>query len=285
MNRRFFSGSFALFAGALIGAATLLAQQRPPLKAIEGFTDTPMQPNGKWHVHDPNRPLPPVVTPGATFSHMAPPPSDAVVLFDGTDLSKWRGSGGPPQWKVENGYMETVPKTGPLRTRDEFGDFQLHLEFATPAEVTGRGQGRGNNGVNIYGRYELQILDSYENYTYADGGAAAIYGQWPPLVNASKKPGEWQTYDIIWEGPRWDADGKLTRKASLTVLHNGVAVHNKQELWGNTGWKIVGNYNRPHPPRGPIELAEHGNAVRFRNIWIRPLGTYDQGEAAGAGGP
>lgn len=276
MNRRVISGIASLSVAALIGAGTLLAQQKPPLKANEGFTDTPMQPNGKWHVHDPSRPVPPVVTPGEAFSHMAPAPSDAVVLFDGKDLSKWQGDKGEPQWKVENGYMETMPKTGAIRTKEEFGDFQLHLEFATPSQVSGKGQGRGNNGVNIYGRYEVQILDSYENYTYADGGAGAIYGQWPPLVNASKKPGEWQTYDIIWEGPRWDAEGKLTRKASLTVLHNGVAVQNKQELWGNTNWRIVGNYNRPHPSKGPIVLAEHGNAVRFRNIWIRPLGTYDQ---------
>ena len=164
--------------------------------AAEGYTDTPMQPDGKWHVHDPNRPLPRVITPGAIFSHTAPAPSDAVVLFEGKDFSRWRGEKGDVQWKLENGYMETT-RTGRIRTKDEFGDFQLHIEFATPAEVKGNGQGRGNNGVNIYGQYEIQVLDSYNNPTYADGQAAAIYGQTPPLVNASKPPGEWQTYDII----------------------------------------------------------------------------------------
>lgn len=249
-------------------------------RAPEGFTDTPKQPDGKWHVHDPNRPRPPVVTPPERFSQGAQAPSDATVLFDGKDLSKWQGErGAEPKWKVENGYMETT-RTGRLRTKDEFGDFQLHLEFATPEKVEGKGQGRGNNGLNIYGRYEIQILDSYQNETYADGMAGAIYGQTPPLVNASKPPGEWQTYDVIWEGPRWDADGKLTRKASVTVLHNGVVIHHKRELYGNTPYRGVGTYNRPHPPQGFLELYEHGNPVRFRNIWIRPLGEYDRGAGA-----
>jgi 3-keto-disaccharide hydrolase len=243
--------------------------------AAEGYTDTPMQPNGKWHVHDPNRPQPKVVTPGVTFSHLAPAPSDAVVLFDGKDFSKWRGEKGDVQWKLENDYMETT-HTGRIHTKDEFGDFQLHLEFATPSEVKGKGQGRGNNGVNIYGRYEIQVLDSYNNPTYADGQAAAIYAQTPPLFNASKPPGEWQTYDIIWETPRWDNDNKLVKKAYVTVLHNGVVVHHRQELCGYTNHREVGNYDHPHPPKGFIELYEHGNPVRFRNIWIRPLGEYDQ---------
>jgi Domain of Unknown Function (DUF1080) len=240
----------------------------------EGFKDTPMLPGGKWHVHDPDRPLPPLVTPGKTFSHEAPPPSDAIVLFDGKDLSKWKGEKGDPQWKVENGYVETT-KTGRIRTKDEFGDFQLHLEFATPTQVVGKGQGRGNNGVNIFGRYEIQILDSFDNKTYSDGGAAAIYGQYPPLVNASKPPGEWQTYDIIFEAPRWDESGKLTNKARATVLHNGVVVHHGTELLGRTGWRVMPKYDdKPQPPKGFIELYEHGNPVRFRNIWIRPLGQY-----------
>ena len=165
-------------------------------------------------------------------------------------------------------------------TADEFGDFQLHIEWATPQKVEGDGQGRGNNGLNVYGRYEVQILDSFENITYADGQAGAIYGQTPPLVNASRPPGEWQTYDVVWEGPRWDQSGKLTRKGSLTVLHNGVVIHNKRELYGNTPYRSLGNYDQPHPPRGYIELYEHGNPVRFRNIWVRPLGEYDQATAA-----
>jgi hypothetical protein len=246
-----------------------------PAAAAEGYTDTPMQPDGKWHVHDPNRPKPHVVTPGARFSQEAPAPSDAVVLFDGTDFSKWTGEKGEVRWKLESGYMETT-STGRIHTKDQFGDFQMHLEFATPSKVQGKGQGRGNNGVNIYGRYEIQVLDSYNNETYADGQAAAIYGQTPPLVNASNPPGEWQTYDIIWESPRWDESGKLVKKAYLTVLHNGVVVHHRRELMGYTNHREYGNYDKPHPPKGYIELYEHGNPVRFRNIWIRPLGEYDQ---------
>jgi len=260
-------------------AAALLASLTLPTLtafAAEGYTDTPMQPDGKWRVHDPARPKPRVVTPGATFSQGVPAPSDAVVLFDGTDFSKWQGQRGDEvKWKLENGYMETT-KTGRIRTKDEFGDFQLHLEFATPAKVEGSGQGRGNNGVNIFGRYEIQVLDSYQNETYADGQAAAIYGQTPPLVNASRPPGEWQTYDIIFEGPRWDDAGKLVKKAYLTVLHNGVVVHHRRELYGHTPFRALGNYDRPHPPKGYLELYEHGNPVRFRNIWLRPLGEYDQ---------
>jgi hypothetical protein len=261
-----------LFAFTLAAAAVLVS----PARAAEGYTDTPLVPDSKWHVHDPNRPQPRIVTPGKMFSHAAPAPSDAVVLFEGKDFSKWQGEkGADVKWKIEDGYMETT-HTGRIRTKDEFGDFQLHLEFATPSKVEGKGQGRGNNGVNIYGRYEIQVLDSYENQTYPDGQASAIYGQTPPLVNASKPPGEWQTYDIIWEGPRWDEAGKLVKKAYVTVLHNGVVVHHRRELYGNTGHRTAPSYNRPHPPKGFLELYEHGNPVRFRNIWIRNLGEYDK---------
>jgi hypothetical protein len=244
-------------------------------RAAEGYTDTPMQPDGKWHVHDPARPKPKVITPGANFSHGVPAPSDAIVLFDGKDFSHWIGEKGEVKWKLENGYMETT-KSGRIHTKDEFGDCQLHLEFATPSQVVGNGQGRGNNGVNFYGRYEIQVLDSYKNETYADGQCAALYGQSPPLVNASKGPGEWQTYDIIFESPRWDAAGKLVKKAYFTVLHNGVVVHHRRELYGHTPYRALGNYDKPHPPKGFLELYEHGNPVRFRNIWVRPLGEYDQ---------
>jgi len=256
--------------------ASLLALPAVRILAAEGYTDTPMQPDGKWHVHDPDRPKPKIITPPEHFSQGAPAPSDATVLFDGQDFSKWQSEqGGEVKWKIEDGYMETT-KTGRIRTKDEFGDFQLHIEWATPAKVEGNGQGRGNNGVNIYGRYEIQVLDSYNNPTYADGQASAIYGQKPPLVNASKPPGEWQTYDIIWECPRWDESGKLVKKAYVTVLHNGVVVHHRQELYGSTPYRALGNYNRPQPPHGFLELYEHGNPVRFRNIWIRPLGEYDK---------
>ena len=258
---------------ALIATTAFAAEEK---KKNLGYSDTPLIPGTQWHVHDGDRPLPRVITPGAQFSQMANAPSDANVLFDGTDLSKWaHGDGSPAKWKIENGYMEVVPKSGILRTKDKFGDFQMHLEFATPAKVVGNSQGRGNNGVNIFGRYEIQVLDSYENLTYADGQASAIYGQTPPLVNASRKPGEWQTYDIIFEGPRWDAEDKLIKKAHATVLHNGVIVHNRRELVGNTGHRTVGNYNKKQET-GPIELYEHGDPVRFRNIWIRPMGEYDK---------
>ena len=253
--------------------------------AADGYTDTPKQPNGKWHVHDPNRPQPPVVAPGKQFSQTSDAPSDAVVLFDGKDFSRWTDSrGGEVKWKIENGYMEVVPRTGIIRTKDEFGDFQLHIEWATPEKVNPneKGQGRGNNGVNIFGQYEIQVLDSFKNETYADGGAGSMYGQYPPMVNASRGPGEWQTYDIIFEGPRWDEGGKNTRKASITVLHNGVMIHNKTEFFGRTGHRNYGNYDRPGRTKGPIELYEHGNPVRFRNIWIREVKGYDSGAPAPA---
>ncbi|HWN95093.1 MAG TPA: DUF1080 domain-containing protein [Methylomirabilota bacterium] len=243
-------------------------------KTKPGYKDTPLIPGTKWHVHDSDRPQPKVVAPGKTFSLEAPAPSDAIVLFDGTDFSKWKGTKGDVQWKIENGYAETT-KSGVIRTKDEFGDFQLHIEWATPAKVEGSGQGRGNNGLNIFGRYEIQILDSYNNPTYADGQASAIYGQYPPLVNASKPPGEWQSYDVIFEAPLWDADGKLAKKAYVTVLHNGVVVHHRQELFGNSSHRGTPAYGK-RQEKGYIELYEHGNPVRFRNIWIRPLGEYDK---------
>ena len=242
-----------------------------------GYNDTPMIPGTQWHIHDGDRPVPKIITPGATFTHLAPAPSDAIVLFDGTDLSKWQhGEGVAAKWKVQDGYMEVVPKSGVLRTKEKFGDFQLHIEFATPAKVEGSSQGRGNNGVNIWGKYEIQVLDSYNNPTYADGQAGAIYGQTPPLVNASKPPGEWQTYDIIWEGPRWDAENKLASKAHVTVIHNGAVLHHRRELHGPTNHRSIGNYGAKPQTSGPIELYEHGNPVRFRNIWLRPLGEYDK---------
>ena len=256
---------------ALAAVSTQAADQKQL-----GYKDTPLIPGTKWHVHDGDRPQPPIVTPGANFSQNAAAPSDAVVLFDGKDFSKWQGErGSDVKWKIEDGYMETT-KSGRIRTKDEFGDFQMHLEFATPSKVEGSGQGRGNNGVNIFGRYEIQVLDSYNNQTYPDGQAGAIYGQFPPRVNASKGPGEWQTYDIIFEGPKWDEGGKLLKKAHVTVLHNGVILHHRQEILGGTNHRSVGNYDKPQPAKGYIELYEHGNPVRFRNIWIRPLGEYDK---------
>jgi len=197
------------------------------------------------------------------------PPSDAVVLFDGKDLSQWDGG---EQWKVEDGYFVAGP--GSLRSKEVFGDCQLHIEWASAEEVTGSGQGRSNSGVFLMGIYEVQVLDSYENKTYFDGQCGAIYKQHPPLVNASRKPGEWQSYDIIWTAPRFDEEGKLASPAYITVLHNGVLIQNHFELLGDTPFNRAPEY-RPHGEKGPISLQYHGNPVRFRNIWIREIKELD----------
>jgi len=206
-------------------------------------------------------PEPAVVTPGTDGS----PPSDAIVLFDGKDLSQWENGG---KWEVKDGYA--VSKAGGIRTKQEFGSCQLHLEFASPEEIKGSGQGRGNSGVYLCGKYEVQILDSYENETYYDGQCGAIYKQHPPMVNASRKPGEWQSYDIIFNAPKYDGDGKMTKPATITVLHNGVLIQNNFEIQGSTAWHKPPEYDRGGD-KGPISLQFHGNPVRFRNIWIRDI--------------
>jgi len=242
-----------------------------------GYDDTPMLPGSKWKVHDGTRPQPRIVTPGTFSTQKKPgqPPSDAIVLFDGKDSSKWVGrDGGPIQWKVEGGVME-VTRTGDIETKEHFGDCQLHIEWAAPAEVKGESQGRGNSGVFLMGRYEIQVLDGYNNVTYADGITAAIYGQYPPLVNACRKPGEWQTYDIFFVAPRFEGE-KLISPAYATVVHNGVLVHHHQELLGPTGHRTLSSYKEPHPPKGPLRLQDHGDPVRYRNIWVRPLKGYDE---------
>jgi hypothetical protein len=240
-----------------------------PCQDKGGYTDTPSLPGSRWRVHDAERPRPPAVSPGAAPGTGAPPPADAVVLFDGSDLSAWRGRKGPAAWKVASGAME-VDGTGDLESVRHFGDCQLHLEFATPAEAKGAGQGRGNSGVFLFGRYEVQILDSKDNETYADGQCAALYGQFPPDVNACRGPGEWQSYDIVFEAPRFGAGGELLRPARITVFHNGVLVHHHRELLGPTAHRALPRYE-PHGEQGPIRLQDHGNPVRFRNIWVRPL--------------
>ena len=217
----------------------------------------------------PPKKAPAVVTPGTTASD---PPSDAIVLFDGKSLSKWRSTcdGGEAKWQVRDGYMEVVPKTGDIATKEEFGDCQLHVEWASPSVVKGEGQERGNSGVFLMERYEVQVLDSYNNSTYYHGQAGSVYKQYAPLVNASRKPGEWQTYDILFKAPEFDEQGKVTSRARITVLHNGVLIQNNVEIYGNT-W-----HDRPalyiaHGPKGSLKLQDHGDLVRYRNIWIRQL--------------
>jgi 3-keto-disaccharide hydrolase len=227
-----------------------------------------------WPVHDESRPRPVVVAPGTFSSPEEPgrPPSDAVVLFGGKDLSAWKSSkdGGPAPWKVDNGYFEVGRKTGSIETKEAFGDCQLHVEWRAPAPPRGTGQDRGNSGIYLMGRYEVQVLDSYQSETYADGQAAALYGQYPPLVNACRPPGEWQVYDIVFEAPRFDAQGKLLRKARATVFHNGVVVQNATEFMGPTTHKARPPYVA-HPDRLPLSLQDHDHPVRYRNIWIREL--------------
>ena len=202
----------------LSSAALLLLAQAHHADGQLGYTDTPIIPGQKWHVHDSGRPRPRTVTPSSVPGG---PPSDAIVLFDGKDLSKWenqkKGQSSPAAWKVENGYIECVGGTGDLVTKEKFGDIQLHVEWASPVQIEGSSQARGNSGILLMHRYELQVLDSSNNPTYADGQAGAIYGWWPPLVNAAKKPGEWQTYDVVFEAPKFEGD-KLSQPAYLTVF-------------------------------------------------------------------
>ena len=266
----------------LVIAATLaaittnlaLAQEKPKIHEIEidgvaGFQDTPMQPDGKWHVHDPARPQPLVVTPGS-FSENATPPSDAIVLFDGKDLSQWRDkrTGSEVGWSVVDGVA--VSAKGDIVTTNHFGDIQLHLEFKEPVPPKGDGQGRGNSGVFFMGLYEIQVLDCYKNKTYADGATGGIYGQHPALANACRPPGEWQTYDIVFNVPHFDADGKLLSPGYVTVFLNGVMVQNHQAIRGETNWRVPGEYKQ-HRSTGPLALQYHNNSVSFRNIWVRPI--------------
>lgn len=241
---------FALLAVGLLVPGTASAQQ--------------------WPVHSLDRPRPRVVDPGPEPSPM-PPPSDAIVLFAGKDLTEWQSEdGSPAKWIVRDGYVEVLPQSGALRTKRRFGNVQLHLEWAAPTPPSGEGQERGNSGVFLMTHYEIQVLDSYHNDTYADGQAAAVYGQTPPLVNASRPPGQWQTYDIVFHRPRFAADGATRDSARMTLFHNGVLVQDHTII---TGWTVHGSraHYAPHPDRLPLALQDHGNAVRFRDIWVREL--------------
>lgn len=233
-----------------------------------GYTDTPRLPNG-WRVHDAERPRPSIVDPGPAPEGPATIPADAVRLFTGTDLAAFTGRDDKAQWAVRDGAME-VNGTGDIETREEFGDCQLHVEWATPTPPRGESQARGNSGVFFLGRYEVQVLDSFDSRTYADGQAAALYGQTPPLRNACRRPGEWQSYDIVFLAPRFAADGKLTSPARATVFHNGVLVHHDQEFLGATAHRALPQYEA-HSPTGRIRLQDHGDPVRYRNLWVRRL--------------
>jgi len=224
----------------------------------------------RWRQHDIRRPRPPVVEP-AGGAIAAAPPRDAVVLFDGSDLDAWEASaGGPAKWRVVDGCLETVPGAGLIRTKAKFGDLQLHVEWAAPSPPSGTGQDRGNSGVFLMGQFEVQVLDSYKADTYADGQAGAIYGQYPPLANASRPPGQWQSYDIAFRRPRFDAAGTLAEPARITLFHNGILVQNNEAPFGPTSWLKWLPYE-DQGGRGPIALQDHDHPVRYRNLWVREL--------------
>ena len=223
-----------------------------------------------WGVHDMKRPQPSVVTAGTpTCGKTAgTAPSDAIILFDGTNLDAFKSGSGPAKWTVKDGVA--IVNGGDIQTRQNFGDVQMHIEWMIPADRETNGQGGGNSGVFFNNQYEIQILNAFENTTYADGTAGSFYGQHPPLVNPCRPKGSWNVYDIIYTAPRWDEDGKLTAPGRATVLFNGVLVQNNQAFWGSTAHARKATYGDPHGP-GPIRIQDHGDPIRFQNIWVRPL--------------
>jgi hypothetical protein len=249
MNKSVFTTIFALF-----GLVTYLFAQKPAL---------PPEATEVWE------PVPKIVTPGKTNSD---PPSDAIVLFGGSDLSAWvsERDGSFPKWQVENGTFTVVKGTGGIKTKQGFGDVQVHIEWRSPSEVKGEGQGRGNSGLFLMGQYEVQILDSYNNKTYSNGQAASIYKQHVPLANATRPPGEWQTYDVFFTAPRFNKDGHVVSPARVTVIHNGVLVQHNVEIKGGTSYIGIPTY-KAHGDKLPIHLQDHGDPVSFRNIWVREL--------------
>ncbi|HYO82182.1 MAG TPA: DUF1080 domain-containing protein [Bryobacteraceae bacterium] len=258
---------------SFLAATALAVAQQTAGDDKTGYTDTPIIPGQKWRVHGAERPRPVKVR-----AKVGEVPSDAIVLFDGKDLSKWvtvkQGNKEvAPEWKVQDGVLEIVPLTGRLRTKEKFGDIQLHVEWQIPKGSQDAGQGRGNSGIEIMGRYEIQVLESHDNLTYADGQAASIYGQYPPLVNASSPEGEWNVYDIFFEAPKFDGE-KLVKPAHVTVVHNGVLVHHRQEILGPAIHRRNTMY-RAHEPEEPLSLQDHKRTVRYRNIWVRRLKPYD----------
>lgn len=248
------------------------AQNQPKLvqakdgSGIIGYKDTPILPWCGYHQHDPDRPAPKIVTPGSPSSDEkgSTAPSDAIVLFAGKDLSQWQ----PSDWRIEKG--ELIAVTGNLTTKEPFGNCQLHVEWQAPDPPQGPMFDRGNSGVMLMGLFEIQIYDSYTEKLYPDGQAASVYGQTPPLVNACRKPGQWQTFDIVFFAPVFKS-GRLEKPARVTVFHNGLLVHHDQEIYGPTGHRILPKYSDPIPEKLPLSLSAHNNPVRFRNIWIRTL--------------
>lgn len=259
-------------------ARALLVALSVPAAAFAdgGFYGDPPDATHPWTIHDPNRPQPPLVTPGTPSTPEQPgkPPSDAVILFDGTEaaLAKWeadKNGSEPTKWIVKDGAMECVPGSGYIRTREQFGDCQLHVEWAAPAKPEGHSQGRGNSGIFPMGQVEVQVLDNYNNPTYADGFAGSVYGVNPPHANALRAPGEWQVYDIIFRRPIFK-DGKMLDPGTLTVMLNGVVIQDSTPLEGGGGHRGRSR-DRAFPEKGPLKLQDHGNPVRYRNIWYRPL--------------
>src|SRR5207253_1722237 len=247
---RLMAVSLVILGGALLSPLIHLAEQQ--------------QPQGDPKLTEVWEPVPRLVTPGVEGAA----PSDAIVLFNGKDLSEWQhADGSPAKWSVTEGAFTVVKGTGDIRTKRAFGDCQLHIEWRTPAKIEGQGQGRGNSCVFLQGRYEVQVLDSYNNPTYSNGQAASIYKQYIPLVNASRKPGEWQSYDIFFRAPRFAESGAVQAHAYITVIHNGILVQDHVELKGSTVYIGAPSYER-HNLKEPLVLQDHGNPVSYRNIWL-----------------
>lgn len=241
---------------------------------VAGYQDTPIIPGTTYHVHDGKRPQPKMIENGGAVS--VKPPSDAIVLFDGSKSDAWVSvKGGESPWEVRDGVM--IAKASDIRTKEEFGAVQIHFEWRLPADRKVNGQTGGNSGCFLMGMYEVQVLQSHNNPTYPDGQAAALYGQLPPLVNATSPQGEWNSYEITFIPPVYEGE-KVVTPAKVTVIHNGVVVQNGESFIGTTTHRKLANYPAKHPETGPIRLQFHGDPMEFRNIWVRPLGGRDQGD-------